>query len=129
MLDGAGERLEELAAVAHVQDGISMVAAALRVALGQVDINRPVLLQHLRLDHAAGPDIDAVRAFGESADGGERQSTGDQDCKQDARHRRIVAHPLYFGTASTGDSNAMKRTQGTALVHEPLCARFAGPYA
>jgi len=36
---------------------------------------------------------------------------------------------LSTGTASNGDSKAMKRTHGTALAQNPLCGRLAGPYA
>lgn len=34
-----------------------------------------------------------------------------------------------LGTASTGSSNAMKSTQGVALLHSALCGKRAGPYA
>ena len=38
--------------------------------------------------------------------------------------------PLFStGTASNGDSKAMKRTHGTVLAQKPLCGRLAGPYA
>lgn len=36
---------------------------------------------------------------------------------------------LSTGTASSGDSKAMKSTQGASLSHEPLWGTFAGPYA
>jgi hypothetical protein len=44
------------------------------------------------------------------------------------RHRRYFAL-LSIGTASSGDSNAMKRTQAVVLAQTPAWGRLAGPYA
>lgn len=51
-----------------------------------------------------------------------------------ASSRRLGSHVAYFDApslakASTGDSNAMKSTQGPAFLHSALCGSLAGPYA